>query len=148
MRVTPRGVPPTSADVWTIGWGHTHGVSKGDKITLAQAEEFLSYDLVWVEEAVNKLVKVPLNQNQFDALGSFVFNLGEANFSSSTLLRLLNAGDYKGAANQFVRWDKQRQKDGSMKALRGLTRRRKEEKTMFNTPVGKSAPLPAKLRQR
>lgn len=117
---------PTPNDVWTIGYGHTHTTKQGMKITEAQAEKFLYLDIAWAEEAVNTLVKVRLTQNQFDALVSFVFNVGAGAFSKSTLLRLLNAGDYEGAANQFLRWNKQKGK-----VLNGLTRRRQEEMELF-----------------
>ncbi|AHG63199.1 lysozyme [Advenella mimigardefordensis] len=121
--------------VWTIGWGHTKGVKKGDKITVAQAEQYLRDDLVRFEKAVNEWVTVPLQQSQYDALVSFAFNVGTGNpdpkygktgFYWSTLRRLLNEGDYIGAANEFLRWDK-----AGGKVLAGLTRRRKDEYNMF-----------------
>lgn len=117
---------PTPNDVWTIGYGHTHTTKQGMRITEAQAEALLRKDIAWVEEAVNKFVVVPLTQNQFDALASFVFNVGEGAFSKSTLLRLLNSGDYEGAANQFLRWNKQKGR-----ILKGLTKRREEERKLF-----------------
>lgn len=80
------------ANVWTIGYGHTNGVKKGDKITEEQAEDFLVNDLLYSERVVNKMVKVKLNQNQYDALVSFVFNVGSGNFINSTLLKKLNTG--------------------------------------------------------
>lgn len=126
---------PTKNDRPTIGYGHTKGVKMGMTITKAQAEQYLRDDLAWAENAVNRLVKVKLNQNQFDALVSFVFNLGEANFASSTLLRKLNTGDYEGAANQFPRWNKQRTKSGSLEVLDGLTIRRDKERKLFLSPV-------------
>jgi GH24 family phage-related lysozyme (muramidase) len=117
---------PTPNDVWTIGYGHTKTAKKGMSITAEKAEELLKGDLAWVEEALAKHVKVPLKQNQYDALASFVYNLGETNFKNSTLLRLLNAGDYDGAADQLLRWNKQ-----AGKVLRGLTNRRMEERALF-----------------
>jgi len=117
---------PTKNDVWTIGYGHTHTTKQGMVITEAQAEALLRKDVAWVEKAINRLVVVPLTQNQFDALASLVFNIGEGGFSTSTLLRLLNSGDYAGAANQFHRWNKQKGV-----ALKGLTIRRKEEMELF-----------------
>jgi len=96
------------------------------KITAGQAESLLRKDILWVEKAVNKLVVVPLTQNQFDALSSIVFNIGEGAFSTSTLLRLLNSKDYEGAANQFPRWNKQKGR-----VLNGLTKRRQEERALF-----------------
>lgn len=117
---------PTPNDVWTIGYGHTKTARPGMTITLEEAENLLVRDLQWVEEALTKHVKVPLSQNQFDALASFVYNLGETNFASSTLLRKLNQSDYAGAADQLLRWNKQK---GVV--LKGLTNRRTEEKALF-----------------
>lgn len=126
---------PTPDDVWTIGWGHTKGVRPWMTITKEQAEQYLAEDLEWVEDVLRTQVKVPLNQNQYDALASFVFNLGGTNFANSTLLRKLNAGDYKGAADEFPKWNKQSQKDGKMVPLAGLTKRREEERNLFLEPV-------------
>ena len=117
--------------VWTIGFGtikYPNGVrvKKGDTCTEAQAESYLKNDLVKFENAINRLVKVPLNQNQFDALASFTYNLGETNLSSSTLLKKLNAKDYTGAADQFPRWNK-----AGGKVMNGLTRRREAERNLF-----------------
>lgn len=117
---------PTPNDVWTIGYGHTHTTKKGMKITQEQADELLRKDISWAEDAVNKHVKVALTQNQFDALVSFTFNVGASAFAASTLLRLLNTGDYTGAANQLLRWNKQK---GVV--LKGLTKRREEERKLF-----------------
>ena len=119
---------PTPNDVWTIGYGHTKTAKPGMHITKAGAEELLKHDLAWVEEALKKHVKVPLTQNQYDALASFVYNLGASNFKRSTLLKLLNKGDYQGAADQLLRWDKQKGK-----VLRGLTIRRNHERNLFLT---------------
>tara|TARA_R110000823_G_scaffold314640_2_gene444225 strand:- start:202 stop:642 length:441 start_codon:yes stop_codon:yes gene_type:complete len=124
---------PTKNDVWTIGWGHTKNAKPNMTITEAQAEQFLREDLVWVEDAIDRLVKVPLTQNQNDALGSLIFNIGAGAFSKSTVLRRLNARDYRGAADAFLMWNKQRDRQtGNMNVLRGLTRRREEERAMFN----------------
>tara|TARA_R110000782_G_scaffold73701_3_gene147517 strand:- start:900 stop:1481 length:582 start_codon:yes stop_codon:yes gene_type:complete len=124
---------PTKDDVWTIGWGHTKGVFPGQVITEEEAEEFLAQDLAWVREAINRQVDVPLTQNMYDALVSFVFNLGEANFASSTLLKKLNAKDYEGAANELPRWNKQKTSSGSYVVLTGLTIRRNKERELFLT---------------
>jgi lysozyme len=121
---------PTPHDVPTIGWGHTSTTKMGMVITTAQALQLLRMDLAWVRRVIAKDVKVPLTQEQYDALASFIFNLGGANFRSSTLLKRLNAYDYVGAANEFLKWDKQRQ-NGKMVRLRGLTKRRKEERLLF-----------------
>ena len=114
------------ADVWTIGYGHTKGVNQGDKITQAGADAFLAQDVLWVAAAVDKKVKVELNTNQEAALYSFIYNVGAGAFGKSTLLRKLNESDYKGAANEFKRWNK-----GGGKVLNGLVRRRKAEADLF-----------------
>lgn len=121
-----RAYLPTPNDVWTIGYGHTKTARPGMKITQRGAEELLKQDLAWVEAALARYVKVPLTQNQYDALASFVYNLGATNFKNSTLLKKLNAGDYQGAADQLPRWNKQKGK-----VLRGLTTRRAKERTLF-----------------
>jgi len=114
------------ADRWTIGYGHTAGVSANDVITEAQAISLLCQDVAESERAVNHYVHVPLTQNQFDALVSFVFNLGVGNFRTSTLLKKLNAGDNDGAAQEFGRWI-----HAGGKALPGLVRRREVERALF-----------------
>lgn len=119
----PAGVP-------TIGYGHTYNVKMGQTISVAQAELFLDHDYQDAEEQVLSLVKVPLTENQLGALTSFVFNLGAGNLSRSTLLRKLNQGDYRGAAEQFGAWNKARV-NGVMVALDGLTKRRADEKNLF-----------------
>lgn len=121
---------PTPNDVWTIGWGHTHGVTEGMTCTPEQAEEWFQQDMAWAQSAVLSAVNVPLNQNQFDALVSFTENEGAAAFDRSTLLRLLNEGDYIGAASQFSSWVYQ-----AGQILPGLVSRRKQEAALFNTPV-------------
>lgn len=112
---------------WTIGYGHTGAdVYEGLTITLAQAETLLERDLRTSEGYVNSLVKVGLTQNQFDALVSFVYNVGGGAFKDSTLLRLLNAGDYTGAADQLLRWNK-----AQGKVMAGLIKRRQKERELF-----------------
>ncbi|WP_229407164.1 lysozyme [Methylobacillus flagellatus] len=111
----------------TIGYGHKLGTFEDLwTITEAEATRLLVSDLVDAESAVNRLVKVPLTQNQYDALVSFVFNVGSGAFSRSTLLKLLNAGDYQGAANQFPAW---RMSGGVVMA--GLVKRRANERALF-----------------
>jgi GH24 family phage-related lysozyme (muramidase) len=117
--------------VWTIGFGtikYPNGVrvKRGEKCTKVQAEQYLRNDLITFENAVNQLVKAPLNQNQFDALVSFTYNLGETNLRSSTLLKKLNAKDYKGAAAEFLKWNK-----AGGKVMSGLVKRRKTEMELF-----------------
>ncbi|WP_347252921.1 lysozyme [Leminorella grimontii] len=114
------------AGVWTIGYGHTKGVKRGDEITATQAECYLRGDLVSFEADVNRLVRVPLTQGQFDALVSFAYNCGSRALSTSTLLRKLNARDYSSAADEFSRWNK-----AGGKELPGLTRRRAAERDLF-----------------
>ena len=114
------------ANKWTIGYGHTSGVKKGDKITSRQAEDFLRSDLEKFENAINNLVTVELNQNQFDALVSFVFNIGINAFKQSTMLKFINNGHFPLAAGQFDRWIK-----SNGKVLEGLVKRRKAEKELF-----------------
>ena len=119
------------AKVWTIGIGTTiypNGtkVKKGDKCTQAQALEYLQHDLKSFEKTVNDSVKVPLSQNQFDALVSLAYNIGSGAFKNSTLLKKLNAKDYAGAADQFLVWNK-----GGGKVLKGLVRRRDAERALF-----------------
>ncbi|MNJ21237.1 Lysozyme RrrD [compost metagenome] len=112
--------------VWTIGYGATRGVKPGMSITQEQAERMLLNDVQRFEPEVERLVKVSLTGNQWDALVSFTYNLGAANLESSTLLRLLNGGDYAGAAEQFPRWNK-----AGGKVLPGLVRRREAERVLF-----------------
>ena len=113
--------------VWTIGYGHTGSdVREGLTIPLSEAERLLTRDLRVAEGHVNDAVKVKLTQNQFDALVSFVYNVGGGAFRASTLLKLLNAGDYEGAANQLPRWNKD-----NGKVVDGLTDRRHEERELF-----------------
>lgn len=114
----------------TIGYGSTRGVQMGDEITETQALELLEADCERFEDAVRELVDVSLNQHQFDALVSFAFNVGRGAFARSTLLRLLNAGNYRGAANQFRRWVYA----GEQK-LAGLVKRREAERALFLEPV-------------
>lgn len=110
----------------TIGYGHIDGVGMGDRCTQEQAEAWLREDIADAVGAVNRLAKVPLTQNQFDALVDFTFNLGAGNLEKSTLLRLLNKRDYANAAEEFVRWNRA---GGFVRA--GLTRRRLAEKELF-----------------
>ena len=118
------------ANVLTIGYGHTKGVKRNMKITKAEAEALLREDLRTYEAEVKRLVNVPLTQYQFDALVSFVFNLGAANFASSTLLKRLNTGNYEAVPAQFMRWNKARV-NGKLQPLKGLTRRRSAEAALF-----------------
>ena len=117
---------PGKTDVWTIGYGSTEGVHPGMVITEEQALEMLQNDLITAEEAVAKFITVALNDNEFSALVSFTFNCGAGNLQTSTLRKLLNAGNRKGAADQFLVWDKV-----GGQAVDGLDRRRKAERALF-----------------
>ena len=119
------------AGVWTIGYGHTKGVKPGDKITWEKAIELLKEDLIEAENTVNKHLS-GLNQNQFDTLVSFVFNVGSGNFQSSTLLKRakINPND-ETIAGEFAKYNKAKNKDGVLKVLPGLTKRRKEESELY-----------------
>ena len=117
--------------VWTIGFGtikYPNGVrvKKGDTCTLEQAKEYMRHDLIEFEYTVNSSVKVPLNQNQFDALVSLAYNIGSSAFKSSTLVKKLNTGDYQGAADQFNVWI-----NAGGKRMQGLVNRRDKEKLLF-----------------
>jgi lysozyme len=126
---------PTPHDVPTIGWGHTKGVKMGQVVTVETAQKYFDADVAEALAGVEALVRVPLNINQKGALVSFVFNLGIGNFKSSTLLKKLNAGDYTGAADQLLRWNKQKQ-NGELVELEGLTKRRASERELFlKTPL-------------
>jgi len=115
------------AGVLTIGYGHTGpDVVPGLTITQEQAEQLLQEDIANAVDAVNGLVSVQLEQNEFDALVDFVFNLGRKAFADSTLLQLLNAGDYVAAGEQFERWS-----HASGKVVAGLLARRKAEASAF-----------------
>ena len=116
--------------VWTIGFGTIKWkglpVGQGMTITEKEAELALQEDLAWAQTAVNQLVRVSLTQNMFDALVSFVYNIGETAFRKSTLLRLLNNGSYTEAAKQFERW-----KFDNGKVIQGLLNRREAERALF-----------------
>ena len=113
--------------VWTIGYGHTKDVKEGDKWTQEKADFMLWRELEdEYERYVNDYVHVPLNQCQFDALCSWVYNLGPSNLKSSTLLKKLNNGDFDNVPYQMSRWNK-----AGGKVLEGLTRRRKAEGLLF-----------------
>jgi lysozyme len=114
--------------VWTIGVGHTGSdVVRGKRITQAEADAILAADLAKFERTINAEVRVPITQNQFDALVSLAFNIGSGAFRSSTLLRKLNGGDIGGAAKAFLSWN---HAGGRVSA--GLTKRREAEMNLFN----------------
>jgi lysozyme len=114
------------AGVWTIGYGHTKGVKEGDAIEQEAAEAFLIEDLEAFEQAVTRLVEVPLTQQQFDALVSWTFNLGAGNLAESTLLRKLNNYQYAEVPEQMMRWVR-----AGGQVLDGLVKRRAAEAALF-----------------
>lgn len=141
------------ANVLTIGWGHTNDggrpIKPGDVWTQAECDQALADDMGRFEKMVDRRVKVPLNQNQYDALVSFTYNCGEGNLAKSTLLKKVNAGDFAAAANQFAAWNK-----GGGRVLAGLTRRRAAEAALFrstastpkiDTPAVAPLPMPQQV---
>ncbi|MEX5908508.1 lysozyme [Citrobacter portucalensis] len=130
-RLTAYPDPGTGGDPWTIGYGWTHPVDgkpvkRGMTIDQQTADRLLKTGLVGYENDVLKVVMVKLTQGQFDALVSFAYNVGSRALSTSTLLKKLNAGDIKGAADEFLRWNK-----SGGKVMPGLTNRRKAEREVF-----------------
>ena len=115
-----------AANVLTIGYGSTKGVTEDMEITQEEAETLLQEEMHEYEGYINDMVKVPLEQHQFDAMVSWVFNLGSGNLSSSTLLRVLNEGKYEDVPEQILRWNK-----AGGKVLDGLVRRRTAESLLF-----------------
>lgn len=117
----------------TIGIGHkiTPEDDIGDTITQEQCEQLFEEDLSHAAREVERLVKVDLTDNQFSALVSFVFNLGAPDFGRSTLLKLLNAGDFQGTSKQFDKWI-----FAGLEISNGLIARRDAEKKLFLTTEG------------
>lgn len=120
-----------SIGVWTIGIGHTSAagppvVTKGLTIGSEECDRIFARDVVQYEDAVNKAVKVRINQNQFDALTSLCFNIGVGNFNKASLVRKLNSGDTIGAADGFLAWNR-----AGGKVLQGLVTRRAGERAQF-----------------
>ncbi|WP_395490139.1 lysozyme [Cedecea davisae] len=113
---------------WTIGYGHLILATEeyNRPLTEQEAENLLRADLGMTERGVCRQVSVALNQNQFDALVAFAFNVGLGNLQNSTLLRLLNQSNYSAAAEEFLRWNK-----AGGNVLAGLTRRREAERKLF-----------------
>jgi lysozyme len=140
MRVSPTGIELIKTfescrlkayrdivGVLTIGWGHTGSdVFPDQVISQAMADDLLVKDVARFEEGVNRLVKVELNQNQFDALVSFTYNVGINAFEDSTMLRLINQGKFEFAVQQFQRWNR-----AGGRVVAGLTRRRVAERNLF-----------------
>lgn len=125
------------ANIPTVGVGHkvlqSDNLNVGDTITQTRSDQFLTRDLLTAKKTVNNYVNVPLNQNQFDALVSFVFNIGVDKFRRSTLLNRLNDYDYQGALAEFSRWKYATdQGTGAKIELPGLVNRRRYEQDLFN----------------
>lgn len=119
------------AGVWTIGYGHTGSdIKQSMTITEDQAQTLIESDIASSVACVNSAVKVNINQNQFDALVDFTFNEGRGSFLRSTLLTLLNMGDFLGASGQFQKWI---YAGGEVQP--GLIRRRDAEAALFNSAV-------------
>lgn len=113
--------------VWTIGYGHTRGVYPGMTCTEEQANQWLEEDACDCENDLNTHAKVPLTQNEFDAMVDFCINLGKGALNGSTLLHLVNEGRFSEAANEFEKWD-----HAGGKVVAGLLRRRQAEENLFN----------------
>jgi len=118
--------PGTGGEPWTIGYGHTGGVKKGDAITQSQAEDLLRKDLIKFETGVSNALKVETTQYQFDAMVSLAYNIGLGNFTKSTLLRKHNAKCWQCAAAQFGVW-----RNAGGKVMNGLIRRRAAERELY-----------------
>lgn len=124
--------PATGGAPWTICKGHTgKDVYRGLTVTQDQCDVWFAQDLKVAESGVQALVRVPLRQGEYDAYSSFVFNAGRKNFSTSTMLRKLNAGDHKGACNEFPKW---RYANGMV--MQGIVVRRTAEQTECHKPGG------------
>ena len=127
VRLTAYPDPATGGDPWTIGYGHTGPeVHSGMTITQEQAENYLAEDVKKAEADVNARLNVEVTQNEFDALVDFAFNCGCGNLNNSTLLKKLNAGDFEGAAQEFLKWDM-----AAGHHMAGLLRRRQAEELLF-----------------
>lgn len=124
---------------WTIGWGRTRDVSPGMTCTQEEADSWLMAEIAAVSAVVEKLVTVPLNENQFSALVDFAYNEGTGTLAGSSILRLLNAGQYATAATHLELYDKIHV-NGEKVAELGLAKRRAMEKALFLSPVQPNLP--------
>lgn len=135
--------PGTGGEPWTIGYGTTSSagvgkVTKGMSITEVQAESMLVRSLVAYEKAIKAALKNPPTQNQFDALVSFAYNVGQANMRASSVVKFFNAGQVEKAADAFLLWNK-----AAGKVMNGLTRRRQAERQLFLKPDAVASAPPA-----
>jgi lysozyme len=130
LRLTAYPDPGTGAEPWTIGYGHTEGVSQGDTCTIDQATQYLQDDLNQFIQGVRSLLTLELNDNQFSALVSFAFNCGLNDLKHSTLLREINANNFDNIMVDFQMYDK-----GSGHILAGLLKRRTAEANLFMTEI-------------
>lgn len=121
--------------IWTIGYGHTRTAKYGMTITKEQAEELLRKDVETFEKELNAVVKVPLTQNQFDALISFVYNIGISKFKNSKVLKLINDKRFDEAAEELLKWNKAINQFKQYVVVPGLVRRRKDEYLLFKGEV-------------
>ncbi len=119
---------------WLIGYGHSRTAREGMVITEAEAERLLREDVAGTESAVKWIVAVPVNVNQFSALVSLAYNLGTGGFQNTLVVERLNAGDYDGAADAFLRHDRARI-NGELQSIPHLTERREKERALFLTPA-------------
>ena len=115
-----------AVDVWTIGYGHTKKVCQGDCITQEEADQMLEDELIEYEDYVNDMVTVDLQQNEFDSLVAWTYNLGPSNLKSSTMLKEINAKNFSRVPSEMRRWNK-----AGGKTLDGLIRRREAESLLF-----------------
>jgi len=134
-RLTAYADPGTGGEPYTIGWGHTgHGIYLGMQISQEQADLWLASDVAKFEECVDQVIMTPVTDNQFSACVSLAYNIGVRNFSGSTLVKKHKAGDFNGAAGEFVRWNK-----AAGKVMLGLRRRRAAEQALFRGMNGDQA---------
>ena len=128
VRLTAYPDPGTGGEPWTIGYGHTGGVQKGDTCSQEDADEWLRQDVKKAESCINAAVTAPLTQNKFDALCSFVYNVGCGTFKTSSVLSKLNDSDYDGAIAVLKKYN-----HAGGQVLAGLTARRNAEADLFET---------------
>lgn len=125
--------PVTGGNPWTVGWGHTGSdVYEGQTVTQDAADSLFEQDISKAENAVNAMVTVSISDNRFAALVSFAYNAGIGALQDSFLLKCVNANNFEGAAEQFLRWD-HGHADGAVVVVPGLLRRRQAEKDLFES---------------